>query len=439
MDVRNSKKILSFSTVKDKPIDRTYFFKDKTRRLYSYFSKAFQEMYSGVWSAFAFDHVNLNDLKNAMLPVVSSGAMILAGNFTTKKMSQYYTETEEYDFVFKFLLAAAILSFSALHRVTDKKIKTTNGFSLAVAGEVMAIVYLYSSSFQATQFLVSETMSDNYSLIAGLGVAGLLVPGTAAYAAKKTQNLLLKREYAIGAQRSDTALMAAGLTSVANIFFQIHYYLFSEMTLSRFFQLILIADAILHDEKFLKRIRDLPSFSADMGPPIIKNLLAQQIKLEQDFKNNTREYLVLRFTEKGSTFVKIQGHHLRNGDLVLCDDRMDFSSMPVSGEIVALEQNPETLEFYPRAISRKISTNLQKHNGENNRIELPTKSSLTSPYKTVDLHAIHSGKQPAVLVGSELYLNGEKNIFIQIMPAKERTISSGYAKKIGNFRYHYSA
>lgn len=218
MDVRNSA-ILSFSTVKNKHIDRTYFFKNNSRRVYSYFSHALQELYSGVWSAFAFDQVNLNSFKNAMMPIVSAGAVMLVGNVATTKARAYYTENEEYDFVFKFLLASAVLAFSALHRITDKKMENTEMFSLAVGSEVMAIAFLYYSSFQGTQFLLKDTLPDNYALIAGLGTAGLVVPGTAAFAAKKIQNQLIKREYAKGAQRSDTALMIAGLTAVANAFF----------------------------------------------------------------------------------------------------------------------------------------------------------------------------------------------------------------------------
>lgn len=422
------KNILSFSDIKDKTVDRSHFFKATSRHIYTYFSKAIKELSNGMWSAFAFDHLDLNDFKKAMLPVVSSGAMILVGDFASKKASQYYNETEEYDFIYKFLLASAILSFSALHRVTEKKIKSTAGYSLAVASEVMAIVYLYSSSYQATQYLLEGNLSQDYSLITGLGVSGLIIPGAMAHAVQKVQNKLVKREYAKGAQRSDTTLISSGLTGVSNAFFQGHYYLLSEMNLSRVFQLTSIAHAILHDKKWIKQFRDAPSFCVDVGPPIINEIMKQQERIDHDFKHNTTKQRVLRLTKNGPVFFSVPRYQLRNGDLVLCNNEMDLSSLPISGEVVALEQDPERLDLLPHAVTKKIGTNLIALTGENNWLQYKS-SDLSNTNKEVDLHQVREGKQPAVLVGSKLNLYEGNNFFIQIKPEKERTVSSGYQKK----------
>ncbi len=421
------KPIISFADVKNKPIDRTHFFKSKTRFIYSYFSKTLNELYNGIWSAFAFDHVDMNDLKRAMLPVASSGALILMGNYTTTRLSQYYHETEDYDFIYKFMLAFAILSYSALHCVTDKKIKQNPAYSAAVASEIMAVAYLYYSTYQATEFLVKDTLSDNYALIAGLGVSGLGVPGAMAYSAQKIQNGLVKKDYAKGAQRSDTAFISSGLTAIANTFFLAHYYLISEMTVSHIFQLTSIAHAILHDIH-IKKFRDVPSFVIDRCPLITSEIQKQQMNIEHDYQHNTARHRVLRMTQNGPVFFTVPRYQLRYGDFVLCDAEMDLSSMPISGEVISLEDNSDKLHIFPSAVSKKISTNLIALTGENKWIIGKTGDSF-SDHQAVDLHAVRDGKQTGVLVGSQLNVYGGQHFFVRIMPEKEHTTSQGYQKK----------
>lgn len=421
------KPVISFADVKNKPIDRTHFFKSKTRFIYSYFSKALNELYTGIWSAFAFDHVDMNDLKQAMLPVVSSGALIFMGNYTTNRMSQMLHETDEYDFVYKFLFAFAVLSFSALNRVTEKKIKNNAAFSLAVASEVLAVMYLYYSTYQATEFLVKDVMSENYAMIAGLGASCLFVPGAAAHSVKQIQNHLVNREYIKGAQRSDTALISSGLTPISNTFFFAHYYLFSQMNLSRIFQLTAICRAMLLDMG-LKKFRDIPPLGMDLFPDMMEEILKQQTRLDRDYQYNTTRHRVLRMTKQGPVFYRVPRYQLRYDDFVLCDNEMDFSSMPVSGEVVALEEKPDRLDTFPAAVSQKISTNLSALTGENNWIQGETDDVISSN-KIVDMHAVRDGKQRGVLVGSKLNLFSEKNVFIRIMPEKERIASSTYQKK----------
>lgn len=423
----NRKEILTFRTVKDKQADRTYFFKAKTRFIYSYLSNALQELYNSVWSMYAFDQVNLNTFKESLWPIVSSGAVILAGNYTTKKMSQYYNESDEYDFFYQFLFAIAILSYSALHRVTDKKIETTAAFSLAVASEIMAIVYLYSASFQGSQFLLKNktSIADNYALIMGLSVSGLAVPGLMAHLAKKVQHQLLKRDYKKGAQRSDTALIINGLTVVSNSFFQFHYYLLSEMTLSRIFQLTSIAHAILHYQILIKQFRDAPSFGVDVVPSIYSELQKQYKKIQYDYANNTKKHRVLRIIKNESVYLDIPRYQLRAGDLVQVEENM-LSSMPVSGELIAFDKKPDAETFH--AVPAKVSTNLIAHTGENVWIQCQT-NNLNSEYKSVELDAVRNGRQAGVLVGSKVNLYGNENFFIQIKPEKEKVVKSGYQKK----------
>ncbi|CEG58196.1 hypothetical protein [Legionella fallonii] len=57
----------------------------------------------------------------------------------------------------------------SLHRITDKRFESTAVFSTAVASEVVAITYLFSSVFTGTQRITDEKFYDDYSLIASIG------------------------------------------------------------------------------------------------------------------------------------------------------------------------------------------------------------------------------------------------------------------------------
>ena len=109
---------------------------------------------------FSLDSMDWSNFKKYIWPTISSGAALVLGHYFTQYLSEYQMGNPEYDFIFKFLLGTAILGYCALNRITDKKFTSQKELSLAVASEIMAITYMYSSVFKGTTFLLSDTVSD---------------------------------------------------------------------------------------------------------------------------------------------------------------------------------------------------------------------------------------------------------------------------------------
>ena len=430
-------KPISFASVQNRQPDRTYFIRKLGKDAHQFLAEAADEFYYSIVTTLSIDELSRNNFNQYIWPVVSSGAALAVGELATAGLNLAFPAHNELEVIFKFLLGISILSYSAMQRLTDKCPKTLSQLSAAIASEVLAVTCLYSSTFRGSQMLLQEHLSETATLIASLGLSTLAVPEAIAYLAQKTQEKLIKRDYERGAQRSDTAIMPSGLTPVSNIFFQSNHFVRAEIaTLSRLFQLGLISNNVLHAAfsdgtyaaQLLHQFRNLPALITDTGPPVLKSLLMQQIKIATDYQHNTAKQKVLRFTELGPDFLYIERCQLRNGDLVSCDENFNFDSVPVSGEVVSFvidSDGKSTIALSPK----KISINLKAHNGEDVWIESTTSTVLTSQKNKVDLHHIRDGKQAGILAGAKLNLNGNENCYIRIQDQTERTFSSNYEKK----------
>lgn len=409
--------------------DRTYYIRSTATEIGNFFSLRVKELYNTLAWTFSLDSMDWSTFKKYMWPAISSGAALLVGDYLTPSLSEYLIGSPEYDFVIKFLYGAAVLGFCALNRITDKKLDSGAALSVAVASEITAIVYMYSSVFKGTTFLLNEQISDEYSLIAGLGASALVVPSGVSYLTQKIQELLVRLQYNRGAQRSDTAVISSGLTPLSNLYFQINHFIASElMVSSRAFQLGLISHNIRYADRIVQKFRNLPALLADLAPSTIKKMRVQQEKLDHDYEYNHKVHKVLRCTTSGPKFVQIPRYQLRTGDLVLCDESINLDCVPISGELIALQRNLEG-NFTQTLERKKFSVNLKAQNGEDVWIEHHTKPDFTSNYKKVDLYAVRDGKQAGVLVGDKLNTYGQDNIFIQIKPEKELLLNSNYEKK----------
>ena len=412
---------ISFRAIQHRQPDRAFYLKEKIKKLQQTIFQGSIELYNLVAEKFSFSRGDINQLRKNILPIATSGIAFLLGEWITSQVSQTQTESAEYDFVYKFLLGSAIIAYSAAHRITDRHINSSLGFSTAVAAETLGITYLYMSTYRGSRMLLEGVMSDNYSLITSLAGSALAVPGGISYLARQYQERRVKKLYQQGAQRADTVVISSGLTPVANTYFIANHFLLSEIAmLSRLFQLGLISNNILNTNTRLEQLRNLPALIADVGPPTLKNLLSQKEKLEHDYTNNTSEQLVIKFDKKGkATLLKMKRHELRTGDLVSCDDNFDLNSSPVSGEIVKLAE--ET--------GQKFSVNLKAQNGEDLWVELKSDLNSKDEYNQVDLHAIHNGKQAAILTGTKINFYNNNHFFVRIKPEKERVLSNAHEKK----------
>ncbi|WP_010652585.1 HAD family hydrolase [Fluoribacter dumoffii] len=420
---------LPLQLVQDAQADRTYYLKSTASEISNFFSLRVKELYNTLAWTFSLDSMDWSTFNKYIWPTISSGAALVLGNYLTPLLSEYLMGSPEYDFVIKFIFGGAVLGYCALNRITDNKLESGPALSVAVASEVMAIIYMYSSIFKGTTFFLDGQLADEYSLIAGLGTSALVVPSGISYLTQKIQETLLRFQHNRGAQRADTAVISSGLTPLSNLYFQINHFIASElMVSSRAFQLGLIAHNIRYADRIVQKFRNLPALLADLTPSTIKKMRIQQEKLNHDYEYNHQLHQVLRFTPKGPTFVSVPRYQLRTGDLVLCDQSINLECVPIAGELVALERNLKG-EWTSLLERKKFSVNLKAQNGEDVWIEHHTKPDLTSNYKKVDLYAVRDGKQAGVLVGDKLNLYGHDNIFIQIKPEKEILISSNYEKK----------
>ncbi len=422
------KKHITFRDIQNKIPDRTYYIKDKARRINSFFKQVTHDIYNALLMTFSFDQMDLRDFEKYARPILSSGLAILVGELVTNQMSSRLKGNDESAYIYKFYLGTAILLLGAgAHRITEHRFKSDPLFSATVACDVLSIWNLYSSVYRGSRIITKEYFSNNYSLIASLGMSGLIIPGSLSILVKKIQELVIKYQYKKGSQRSDTALFSSGLTSVSNAYFLVNYFLIEEMaTLSRSFQAALISHNILYADKAVVQFRNFPALLADIGPPIIKKINSQFEKIQNDYEFNTAMERLLKFTDNGigEDYYKPR-YQLRNGELVFCDEKY-FPSMPVSGEIVAYKLDSSG-RLIKQLESKKFSVNLKAHNGEDIWIEQKTSHFLSSPYKKVDLHEIHSGRQHGVLVGTKL--KGDTNFLVHIKEETERTLTSNFEKK----------
>jgi P-type Ca2+ transporter type 2C len=426
---QSHKKPVSFQSIQGKEANGFFYVTDSVKRANAFITSLVKELYHSLSMTFSLDHIDFHQFKKQLWPMISSGVALILGEYLTTSLRQTVTDDEDYDPLFRFLIGSAFLAYCVTHRITEKRMESTAEISAAVAMEVLAITNLYRSTFDGSRMLLEGKLPDSYSLIASLGMSALAVPGGISYLAKKYQDQAVKKAYLEGSQRSDSAVISSGLTSVSNRYLQLNHFLLSELfTGSRLFQLGLISDNILNAEKILRRFRNLPALLADAGPAVIKKLVSQQEKIESDYLYNTTTERVLEFTANGPEFFDVPRYRLKNGDLVHCDKHFDFSSVPVSGEVVALARNSQG-EFTDSLEQDKFSVNLKTHNGEDVWIAFESNTSFDTPYSQMDLHAIRDGKQAGVLAGDKLNIYGADNFFIRIKAEKERTLISNYEKK----------
>src|SRR3990167_1369026 len=371
-----SKPPVSFLFVQSKKADRTYYIRDKIKKAKDFLTYLSTELSHSLFTTFSFDQFSFEDFKKYCWPAITSGAALLAGELVTREGGAILELSEEYKIAFKFLMGATILGYAALHRTSEQQPSSIAQLSSTVASEILGIVSLYTSVYQSSRLLTSTFLSENASLITSLGISSLAIPSAVSFLAQKTQEQLVKKQYAQGAQRSDTALTPAGLTAVSNSFFQVNHFLLSEiLTLSRIFQLGLISHNIFYAPHPLNKFRNFPALMTDIAPPIVKNLITQQKKINDDRHYQTTKEQILKFTSRGFELITKQRYQLRNGDLVVCA-HMDMNSIPISGELLAYETDQENRPI-PTLKPVKVNINLQAHNGENVWIEYETPTTLS--------------------------------------------------------------
>lgn len=422
-------KPVSIFSIANKTPDRMHYLKEKEKMVRQCLGETMDVLYHSLATTFTLDQFSLYDFHKYIWPMVSSGGAFLVGELATKELQLFLNQDKEFELMVKFCIGVMLLSFSAMHRITEQRPKTITALSKAVASEVLAILYLYTTSFQGSQLLLEKYLPENYSLIVSLSLSGIAIPGGFSYLVQKYQEHTVKKAYALGAQRSDTALISSGATRLANAFFQANHFILSELvTLSRLFQLNLIANNILHAPKIINQFRNFPALCADISPAVLKSLLQQKSRIEEDYHYNTTLQKVLKLTQDGPQFVYVERYRLRNGDLVACDENFSLDSVPVSGTIIAIETHEKQSETITLN-SKKISINLKAHNGEDVWIEYKTATAFPDKKKRVDLHEIHAGKQAAVLAGAKLNLYDGRGFYICIQDQTERTLSGSYIKR----------
>lgn len=393
----------------------------KLNNTVKYFSTKLYEVRNALRPLYS---VSRDDFDTVIWPAITTASAFLIGEYVTTQLSQAAFKTDDYDFIFKFLTGSAILGYSAAERITDRRIESKSEYSKAIASEILAISYLYSSSYRAGRALFN---SGQYSLIASLGASILAVPATATLMAQKYQEHKIKHQYENGAQRSDTALIPAGRTPFANLYFQVNHALTNAMKPpSSMYQAALIANNIQSELAVVNQIKNVPAFICDIAPNAYKKITNQLKRIEYDFKYNTTKEKVLRFIDNKPQFSMVNRYELKTGDMIQCDERFAKSS-PLCGELIALQRDGKG-ELTQQLASREYSINLMANNGEDVWIKCKTNEKIDPSQKYVDLKAIRERKQTGILNGSKIDVKGDNDFFIRIKPAKERTSTSSYEK-----------
>jgi len=425
----SKKNLVTFGEIKNKNRDNTFYFKNHARKLNKYFIQKKNELYNAFSKLIPSNATNqIRDFTKFFNTIAVSAIPIFITEYARYSLAKNISDTEESNYLYRFLLGTAIMCFSALHRITDRKIQSELLFYSAVTTEVMGIVNLYYSSYKASKLFFEPRLNDSYTLIASLGVSTLAAPGAMSVIARLIQGYQLKRLYQEGAQRSDTALIPAGITPVSNTWFQYNHFLLSEMIpASRQFQLGLISDNILNLKGALKRFRNLPALIADAGPQIVENLIVQREKIEKDYLFNTTKQKTVWFKDGIPEIKDVQRHKLRNGNMIICDDQFDVNSVPVSGDVISLKKDEKNF-YVPIEEEKKFCINLKTHNGEDVWIEHKTDSENAKKFKKISLHPIRDGKHAGVLTGSKLNLFGGNNFLIRIKEQEERPINNNQDK-----------
>ncbi|MBV8802211.1 MAG: cation-transporting P-type ATPase, partial [Gammaproteobacteria bacterium] len=418
----SSQPIISINDVADEKANRCYYITHSFTSVFNKISKSINAIYQAIHSNLGLDQFSFQTIKTLAKPTLYTGVFYIAGNELIK-MNSY--DDNKQDYTFQFLIASSFLLYSTTNSITQYKIQSVKSSSLAMAGDLLSISYLYSSSRHVSHHFLNLYLPEKQAQVIGLGVSVIAIPAIFSALSFSYQKHKIKKLNQRGAQLSDTMTVSGGLTPISNIYFQLYYFLTPELfILSRLFQLALISENILNADNIIQQYRNVPALFIDIWPGIIKRLKLESKRAEKDYKFNTHEEKVWFFDSvKTSGFFKnIQRKDLRTNHLVSIRDDFDFNSSSLSGEVEILED-----EKISNNKGAKIHINYKAKNGEDNwqLFKLPIPNNLTH----VSLNNIKKYHQPAVLKGVKLNLNGEKNAFIRIKPEDELISSNAHEKK----------
>jgi len=403
---------------------------ERLKYLESFFTKQMKEIYNALWITFSFDKINFYHFQNYILPCILAGVAYGTEEFISTQFGRIITGSDDYDFILKLGLSGYILNYSRKFRITDHKIISPNEFTLRAASEIFAIFNLYSGIYTGIKKILNFFLPNSYAFLASLAASSLIIPSTISYYVQKNEKDIFEKEYLEGGQRSMTALISSGLTPFANIFFFFFSLLIKEFSLARGFQLGLIANNILSDIGVSKQLRNLPSMLIDVIPQVLRKLFVQLKKIEEDYKKNTTMIFTLNLNYIPPRLEDKKIHELRKGDLVWCGKNIDFSSVPISGEIYAFDRNTNGDFRADSKEPREVRVNLKTYTGENTWIKNFTHEFDMNDYKEIDQGAIQEHKQLGILNGAEIdFLGAHQNFFIRVSRKKEYVRDTSYEKK----------
>lgn len=405
--------------IRDTDPDRLFYLTDKYQLACEFVSNSLASVYKTIQTLCTIQGMNFETFKKSIWPLLSSGVAFFVGHVATSRM------TTPTSLCFKLIIGTTILGISIAQRYTDQRTKSSAVF----AGEAVSIAYLHEVSFRLSRMALSTFLPSDYALITSLGVSGLGIPSLASRVAKQWQKRQVKRLMDKGAQRSDTATISSGMTCLASTYLQIGDALQREMKhLSRLFQVGLIAFNILDEKNILAQGKNAPALAVDVAFPIYDFVSDQQRRINKDYEFNTTKQKVLRFINGKAQDEDVARADLRIDDLVYCDEHFDLSSVPISGEVIALQQD-EKKQFTPIQVVQEYFINLKAKNGEDLSYLRQTSTTSDPELKQVDLQGIRSGQQPGVLTASSLDLLGKTNFFIRVKVEKGKISTSDYKKE----------
>jgi len=320
--------------------------------------------------------------------------------------------------------------FLAKSRLTDNKVDSHKDFYIATSLELFAIFNLYVGTLNGTQKILESFLDESYVLLISLMLSGLFIPSFLAEIVQKKEKLFFQKDYQNGGQRATSTLISSGETPVTNTFFQFYALLRNELSISRGFQLGLIANNILSDKGISRQLRNFPSLLIDLIPQVLRKLFIQLNKVEEDFKKNTAKVFVLQLGYIPPRFEEKKIYELKSGDLVWCGKNIDFSCVPISGEIFSFDRDYRGDFKLDSKEARESRVNLKTYTGENIWISNKTREFNIIDDIEIDQRAIQDHKQVAILNGAEIdFLGKHANFFIRVARKKESLTDIHYEKK----------
>ncbi|HEX2549332.1 MAG TPA: cation-transporting P-type ATPase, partial [Gammaproteobacteria bacterium] len=398
--------------------------------LENFFLTLLKETYETLWFTFSFDKIDFTRVKNFLLPFGMASAAYGLESFLSHQIGKLITGSDSFDFIPKLALSGYILNKSAKHCLTNTPTFSPKDFYIATSLELFAIINLYTSTLTGTQKILNHQFDDAYILLTSLALSGLVVPSMIAHWVQKQEKIFFQNEFENGSQRSVSALVSSGLTPAANTFFQFYALLRRELSISRGFQLGLISNNIIVDRGISRQLRNLPSMLIDLIPQVFRKLFIQLDKIDDDFKKNMSKIFVLQLGFIPPKFEEKKIVELKTGDLVWCGKNIDFSCVPISGEIFSFERDFHGNYILDAKEPREVRVNLKNYTGENIWIKNHTRAFNINDYHEIDQRAIQDHKQIGILNGAEIdFLGKHANFFIRIARKKEYIMDRSYEKK----------